>query len=173
MMYTEDVYANMIVECRKIATDFIKGVSDRRAVLDLANNIDDLDEWELAQEEIAELFDKFKSVMGLESSLRFFRDNDEEYGQYCEDSDAVILPMCIGCYNERDIVEHMTHELYHAFQYSAICEPDKYPCFDAETIKMWDYEFHNYVSGAKDMKQYLGQEIEKTARAFGTMISNK
>lgn len=43
-------------------------------------------------------------------------------------------------------------------------------CFDYDTIKQWEYEFHNYVSGAKDMRQYLGQEIEKTAREFGKMI---
>ena len=28
----------------------------------------------------------------------------------------------------------------------------------------------NYISGDKDMKQYLGQEIEKTARKFGEML---
>ncbi len=171
MRYTEEVYTKMIEECKKIADDFIKEISARRAVLDLENNMEDIDKWELAQEEISELFDKFKTVMGLDSRLGFFRDNDEEDGRYSEDSDAVILPLCIGSYNEREIVEHMTHELYHAFQYAAICEPDKYPCFDAETIKTWNYEYHNYISGAKDMKQYQGQEIEKTARAYGKMLS--
>ena len=170
MKYTDTVYNQMIENCKKIASDFKTEVKARRAVLDPVNNMDDFDEWELSQEEITELFEKFKSVMGLESDFGFFRDNDEEYGRYSELMDAVTLPLCIGCYNESKIVEHMTHELYHALQYYAICEPAKYPCFDEETIKKWDYEYHNYISGDKDMKQYLGQEIERTAREFGKMM---
>ena len=170
MIYTKEIYEGMIGECKGIAAVFIKDVAARRSMLDPVNDIDDIDDWELAEEEIKELFEKFKTAMGLNCSLGFFRDNDVEHGKYGEDGDVVLLPLCIGCYKETEIVAHMTHELYHAFQYYSICEPDDYPCFDAETINTWDYEFHNYESGAKDMKQYLGQEIEKTARKFGEML---
>lgn len=173
MVYTKEVYTEMIERCKSIASDFMKTVTAKRAPLDPVNNEDDIDEFEISQEEIIALFEQFKQEMGLESEIGFFRDNDEEYGRYSEHMDAVSLPLCIGCYPGRKIVEHMTHELFHAFQYAAICEPDNYPCFDEETIKKWDYEFKNYISGDKNMRQYLGQEIEKSARAFGEMMGNK
>lgn len=59
---------------------------------------------------------------------------------------------------------------YNAFQYAAICSPESYPCFNSEIIKQWEYEFHNYESGANNIRHYLGQEIEKTAREFGKLI---
>ena len=71
---------------------------------------------------------------------------------------------------EDAIIEHMTHELYHAFQYYAISSPSNYPCFQENTINTWAYEFGHYVSGEENMQQYFGQEIEKTAREFGRMM---
>ena len=170
-MYTEKVYAEMVKKCKDIASDFINAVSAKRQNLDPVNNADDIDEFEVPLDEIIALFEKFKQTMGLKCEIGFFRDNDEEYGRYSEHMDAVSLPLCIGCYNGRKIVEHMTHELYHAFQYVAICEPDDYPCFDKGTIKQWDIEFKNYVSGAKDMMKYKEQEIEKSAEEFGREIA--
>lgn len=172
MKYTDAQYNQMVERCKKIASVFINHWAAKRAPLDTMNNIDDVDEYEVSQEEIEELFEQFKETMGLECELGFFGDNEVEDGRYSEHMDAVTLPLCIGCYNERKIVEHMTHELYHAFQYAAICNPTDYPCFDDVTIKKWDYEFHHYVSGAKDMTQYLGQEIERTARDFGALLAN-
>ena len=171
MVYTKEVYTEMIERCKRIASDFIENVAAKRAPLDPVNNVDDIDEFEVSQEEIIDLFERFKQEMCLESEIGFFRDNDEEYGRYSEHMDAVSLPLCIGCYPGRKIVEHMMHELFHAFQYAAICKPDNYSCFDKETIKKWDYEFKNYISGDKNMRQYLGQEIEKTAREFAKMIA--
>ena len=139
MKYTDTVYNQMIEKYKKIASDFKTEVKARRAVLDPVNNMDDFDEWELSQEEITELFEKFKSVMGLESDFGFFRDNDEEYGRYSEHMDAVTLPLCIGCYNESKIVEHMTHELYHALQYYAI---SRY-LFN-ESFWLYNYYSNNY-----------------------------
>ena len=115
MVYTKEIYEGMIGECKGIAAVFIKDVAARRSMLDPVNDIDDIDDWELAEEEIKELFEKFKTAMGLNCSLGFFRDNDVEHGKYGEDGDIVLLPLCIGSYKENEIVEHMTHELYHAF----------------------------------------------------------
>lgn len=171
MVYTEETYANMVERCKSIASEFIEAVATKRASLDPVNNADDIDEFEVSQEEIIDLFKQFKQAMGLECEIGFFRDNDEEYGRYSEHMDAVSLPLCIGCYNGRKIIEHMMHELFHAFQYAAICEPNIYPCFKEEIIKKWDFEFKNYISGDKDMKNYKAQEIEKSAEEFGKLIS--
>lgn len=171
MKYTEEAYANMIDACKNIASEFMQPLAAKRALLDPVNNIDDIDLFEVSEDEIRELFNKFCDVMGLECELGFFRDNDEENGRYSEHTDAVVLPLCIGCYGGKKIVEHMTHELFHAFQYAAICNPKDYPCFDEATIKQWDYEFKHYISGAKDMKGYKEQEIEKSAWEFGKLIA--
>lgn len=171
MVYTEEIYTKMVERCKSIASIFIETVAAKRAPLDPVNNENDIDEFEVSQDEILDLFEQFKLAMGLECEIGFFRDNEEEYGRYSEQMDAVSLPLCIGCYNGRKIVEHMMHELFHAFQYAAICEPGNYPCFKEETIKKWDFEFKNYISGDKDMKNYKAQKIEKSAEEFGKMIS--
>ena len=170
MVYNKETYSQMIEACKRISAEFKKVIALKREGLDPLNNEDDIDKMEVSEDSLNNLFEKFKAVMGLNCKLDYFCDNDEEYGRYSEHNKAVYLPYCIGLDRESAIVEHMTHELYHAFQYAAICSPDFYPCFDYDTIKQWEYEFHNYVSGAKDMRQYLGQEIEKTAREFGKMI---
>lgn len=162
----------MVERCKAIAVEFKQQVLEQRANLDPMNE-DDIDDYGVSEEYIQSLFDRMKAEMHVKSELGFFRDNDEEYGRYCEHTDYVSLPLCINYYSESEIVEHMTHELYHAFQYCAICEPENYPCIDEEIIKTWDYEFKNYISGDKNMRQYLGQEIEKSARAFGEMMGNK
>ena len=170
MKFSTVVYQQMIEDCKVIAIEFKMSVALKREGLDPLNNEDDIDNMEVSEDSRNNLFEKFKVVMGLNCKLDFFRDNDEEYGRYSEHNNAVYLPYCIGLDKENAIVEHMAHELYHAFQYAAICSPESYPCFDSETIKQWEYEFHNYESGANDIRQYLGQEIEKTAREFGKLI---
>lgn len=171
MVYTEETYSKMVERCKSIASVFIEVVAAKRASLDPVNNADDIDKFEVSQDEIIELFEQFKQVMGLECEIGFFCDNDEEYGRYSEQMDAISLPLCIGCYKGRKIIEHMMHELFHAFQYAAIREPSNYSCFKKETIKKWEFEFKNYISGAKDMKNYKAQEIENTAEEFGKMIA--
>ena len=170
MIFTDDTYNHMIEVCKIISAEFKNDTALQRKGLDPLNNEDDIDKMEVSEDELANLFERFKSVMWLDCKLDFFRDNDGEYGRYSEHNNAVYLPYCIGFDDESAIVDHMTHELYHAFQYAAICTPNNYPCFSSNTIMQWDYEFHNYVSGAKDMRQYFGQEIEKTAREFGKLI---
>ncbi|UKK50348.1 hypothetical protein L6472_09980 [Prevotella sp. E13-17] len=170
MKCTTIVYNQMIEDCKEIAIEFKRAVATERESLDPLNNEDDMEKMEVSADSLNDLFEKFKVVMGLNCKLDFFRDNDEEYGRYSEHNNAVYLPYCIGMDKENAIVEHMAHELYHAFQYAAICSPASYPCFDTDTIRHWEYEFHNYGSGAKDIRQYLGQEIEKTAKEFGKLI---
>lgn len=160
----------MISECKAIASDFKKKVIQQRTGLGPVINVDDIDEYEIGENDLVSLFERFKNVMGLRTTLGFFRDTDGEYGRYSEQNDAIYLPLCIGMYGEDAIIEHMTHELYHAFQYYAISSPSNYPCFHENIINTWSYEFSHYVSGDKDMQQYFGQEIEKTAREFGRMM---
>ena len=51
MVYTKEIYQGMIGECKRIAAVFIKDVAARRSMLDPVNNdIDDFDDWELAEE---------------------------------------------------------------------------------------------------------------------------
>ena len=159
----------MIERCKTVAVDFKQRGSAQRANLDTMNE-DDIDDFGVSESDSQTLFDRLRTEMHVESELDFFRDNDAEYGRYSEHSDCVSLPLCINYYSEGEIVEHMTHELYHAFQYCAICEPESYPCFDEDTIRIWDHEFKHYISGDKNMQQYLGQEIEKSAREFGEMM---
>lgn len=169
MIFTTEAYNQMVERCKAIAVKFKQQVLEQRENLDPMNE-DDIDDYGVSEENIQSLFDMLKAEMHVESELGFFRDNDEEYGRYCEHNDFVSLPLCINYYPEGEIVEHMTHELYHAFQYCAICTPENYPCFNEVAIKTWGYEFKNYISGDKNMRQYLGQEIEKSARAFGEMM---
>lgn len=169
MLFTIEAYNKMVERCKAIAVEFKQMVAEQRASFNPMKE-DDIDGFGVSEEDIQSLFDKLKAELHVESELGFFRDNDEEYGRYCENNDLVSLPLCINYYPGGEIVRHMTHELYHAFQYCAICEPDNYPCFDKDTIKKWDDEFKNYISGDKNMMQYFGQEIEKSARAFGEMM---
>ena len=169
MLFTIEAYNKMVERCKAIAVEFKQRVAEQRASL-ISMKKEDIDDFGVSEEEIQSLFDRLKAELNVESELGFFRDNDEEYGRYSEDNDFVALPLCINYFSEGEIVEHMAHELYHAFQYYAISEPDNYPCFDEDTIKKWDYEFKNYISGDKNMRQYLGQVIEKTARSFGEMM---
>lgn len=171
MKFTKGNYTKMTDRCKGIASAFIDAVSIKRALLDPENNIDDIDKFEVPQDEIIELFEQFRQAMGLKCELGFFRDNDEECGRYSEHMDAISLPLCIGYENGRIIVKHMMHELFHAFQYAAICEPSNYTCFKNETIKKWAFEFSNYISGALDMKNYRAQDIEQSAEEFGKMIA--
>lgn len=146
----------MVMDSKAIATEFMTKIAEQRAVLDSTND-DDIDEFGVSEEVLQELFDKLKTTMGEESKLGFFRDNDADYGRYDEYGDFVLCPLCIYYYPEKEIVKHLMHELYHAFHYCAICEPERYSCFDDETIKTWRFEYEHYISGAIDMQQYLGQ----------------
>lgn len=169
-MITEQDYNRMVEDCKRIAVDFKKTLKQSSENLDTTNE-NYLDEFGVSEEEIYTLFERLKNAMGVKSKLCFFRDNDEEHGRYNESTDTILLPCCICYYLVEDIVKHMAHELYHAFQYNVICKPEYYSYIDSETIKRWDYEFKHYVSGTKDMQQYLDQEIEKTARNFARLIA--
>lgn len=169
-IFTTDEYGGMIIECRDIAAKFIGEVKMQRSKLDPLSNEDDIDAYEVGEKELRELFERFKVIMNLNSELDFFRDNDKEKGKYNERNDVVYLPYCIGFGDEKDMVEVMAHELFHAFQYYAICNPGSYPCFGEKTVMAWGEEFKNYVNGDDDIHQYYGQEIEKSAREFGKMM---
>ncbi len=115
-MITEQDYNRMIEGCKRIAVEFRKTVKQWRDNLDNADE-NYQDEFGVLDEEIYNLFNRLKVTMELESNLNFFRDNDEEHGRYNESTDTILLPYCINYYSDEDIVKHMAHELYHAFQY--------------------------------------------------------
>ena len=170
MVFTDDSYKEMIKRCKTIASDFINKISEQRSVLDEKSE-DDLFKFDVDDDIILGLFEQLKTEMHLKSKLIFFRDNDKERAYYDNSNDCVALPMFINSFPAQKIVEYMAHELFHAFQYSAICEPVKYKCFDDKTIKTWKYEFKNYVNGETDNDLYHDQDVEKTARYFGKLIS--
>lgn len=169
-VFTTDEYNRMIADCKAIAAKFMEEVKLQRSTLDPLNSEDDIEQYEVSEKELRELFERFKVIMSLKTVLEFYRDNDKEKGKYNEHNDVVYLPYCIGFGDEKDMVEVMAHELFHAFQYYAICNPGSYPCFGEKTIMAWGEEFKNYVNGDDDMHQYYGQEIEKSAREFGKMM---
>lgn len=70
----------------------------------------------------------------MESGFKLFRDNDGEHGRYDESTDSTFLPYCINHYSDEDVVKHMAHELFHAFQCYVICNPKNYPCIDSKAI---------------------------------------
>lgn len=103
MMFTKKVYKQMVERCKAIAIEFKQMVAEQRASFNPMKE-DDIDCFGVSEEDIQSLFDKLKAELHVESELGFFRDNDEEYGRYCENNDFVSLPLCINYSPEGEIV---------------------------------------------------------------------
>lgn len=165
MAYTTNKIKDMKQKCKTMVAGFCSYYDKMRESIDLTDPEFDGESYAIPEDAIKQLFNNLCAAMNLQTGLKRFRDDDINRGKYSEHSDTVELPLSIDYHSTKEICAVILHELYHAFQYKAICSPTDYPCFASQTIDTWKYEFNNYYSG-QDHSIYANQEIEKTARTF-------
>lgn len=172
IIFTQERFDEMMHQCISIAHDFYDWCSKNRKVYDVNDEEPDPEDCAVSDERIEQLFQDLSKAMNVNPSCHRFRDNDVYEGRYTEDGNYVLLPYCLNYAPEKDIVKTICHELFHAFQYCAICNPGSYPFLTKDLLEKWRYEFdpNNYENGDRDSRKYRGQEIEKSAREFAEEI---
>ena len=170
-------YERMITDCKARVSEFYDWYDKniRTEGIDGEN----IEESEVPEEVIERLFEDLSQIMNVKPLLGYLKHEELHdgkgylHGEYISSKNIVLLPYTISFRPKDNIVSIIGHELYHAFQFCATCNPKKYPVFSSKTIKQWKFEFSpdNYENGENDTKKYLGQEIEKEARKFADTIS--
>lgn len=165
---TYEVFLQMKQKCKAVVKDFYDWCNSNTAEYDPNYEDLDVDACAVSDERIEQLFSDLSEVLHIHPEMGRFRDNDVENGRYTEASDTVLLPYCINYETHTKIASVICHELFHAFQYAAICNPENYPSLPKGTIDKWRFEFDpaNYENGDRDSKKYRDQEIEQSARDF-------
>ena len=171
ILFTQERYNQMKNECKSIVKHFYEWYVHNIHVLGADD--DNVEECEVSEERIKQLFDDLSQAMNICPVLAWTRDNKGFDGQYSEKNNMVLLPDTIPNRLKEEIVCHICHELYHAYQFCAISHPEHYPVFNKETIIQWTFEFSpdNYENGGNDIHNYLSQKIEIAARDFANEIS--
>ena len=171
--YTPERYQQMVDECRQIVQEFYLWCSSNVPTYDPDDPEFDIDDCAVSEERFDQFFSDLCNALDVHPSKWHFRDNDYEYGKYSEQNNNVLFPYCIYYDTPYNIASSVCHELYHAFQYRAICNPTQFPIFSSDTIKQWAFEFDpkNYENGDRDPSKYRDQEIEKSARDFARITS--
>lgn len=172
IIFTQERFDAMKHQCAFIAHEFYDWCRRNRKVYDANDEEYDPDDSAVNDERLNQLFKDLSKAMNINPTCHRFRDNDEYNGKYTENGDYVFLPYCINYDSEERIVRSICHELFHAFQYCAICNPDYYPFLKKDILDKWSYEFDpsNYVAGNCDSIKYRDQAIEKSAREFAEEI---
>lgn len=160
-------------QCSSIVHEFYDWCDNNRKAFDLNDEEFVLEEYAVSDDRLDRLFKDLSSAMNVNPSCCRFRDNDVYNGRFTENGNCVLLPYCINYESEEKIVETICHELFHAFQYCAICNPDSYPFLTTDILEKWRYEFdpNNYGNGYRNSIKYGEQEIEKSACKFAEEMS--
>jgi hypothetical protein len=75
-------------------------------------------------------------------------------------------------YRPEVLINIITHEVRHMFQYSAMQKPELYGV-PQETADLWLDNKNNYISGHDDPQGYWSQPIEADARSFAQQVMSQ
>ena len=116
-----------------------------------------------------DLSDYVKDVVGLENPPAidyYYNPVEGDYGGYCDSNNMVIINEFM-LYNNREAVDTVAHELWHAYQHQRARNP--------RTVKDFQYQFgfDNYIRYEDDPIGYNDQMVEAEARAFAQQFKDR
>lgn len=129
---------------------------------------------EITKQMYTDFISKVGKIMGISVFGNYGFDNPSGYAGWfspTHPSTIFVNNQLVGVSSDYDSYEMnlriIVHEMRHAYQYTAIQNPGKYPVEQA-TLDQWSFEMENYVDVRDSFQGYTEQACEKDARSFAS-----
>jgi hypothetical protein len=164
--------------------DFVPGDYERRAAegLKAIFTPEVLGEWNNMSAEqrhryIAEYTDYISRVLGVTiKEIAFYDFAPNHFGSMFRDGTMVLNSRFYDStehyYRPEVLINIITHEVRHMFQFSAMLNPERYGV-SQETADLWRDNENNYIRGQDDPQGYMAQPVEVDARRFAQQVMSQ
>nr|WP_325214186.1 hypothetical protein [uncultured Oscillibacter sp.] len=113
--------------------------------------------------------------VSVSSEINFYDGKNSTRGTYSHSKRLVsINENYLTRADSYQIMQTVIHEMRHAYQHSAVDDPDSYEV-SAETIRQWKENFSNYRStgdGKTTYEEYVSQPVEYDAKNFAKQYTD-
>ena len=128
------------------------------------------------KEIVVELIDKIATEMAIESpNVNIETLKKDLMGYYSLEHNEIVVNLSMltchpmGLDEATELLDTIIHEMYHAFQHQAICNPGRFG-ISTNTALIWERNFENYISPEQNPYLYYEQPVEESARSFAHLI---